>query len=560
MKLLYPKQEEGIVDGLRSVPGLGIWATKTGKHLIQLPRNLEYIEPALRQRLVGAPFKLDVPQSHTTSIDFSRIHGLQLYGYQTAGVERMLSQGGSGHLWWACGTGKTIAGIVWAEQWEGDTIILCRKNNIYGYRRTYQRFCDSRPYCLIEENKEPFDDYLLRVKDRRVLITTWAALPRVLKEFAPRMRLKTGSVVFDEIHIAKDYRRYCSVMQPDGQTVWVGKGNTSYHAEQLSRLVPYRLATSATPLANVRIDLWSPLDLIHPDEWGTWAQFAKRYCNAYMGEYGLIVRDRERGYSCTNELNKRLDQVVHRVSDAEAKADLPPVYWEVVFIPGELQNRAMSFATELKMSAKLKNHKAYALEVGLMMAASRKLRWLVDRAQEAVDSRQKWVFFCGRRQEAERLRDELQGTYKDVPVWLVHSEHGTMQQHQEWVEAYGNAPGAAFFVGTWQSIGESLDGLQCSHCLVFTRLPYTPREIEQGIGRGDRIGRTHALRVLIPVAEGTKDDHVVSILLPKTEDVTDIVSGTRLTSFADKLAGMDDQEAADLFISSLAKVEDDDGN
>jgi hypothetical protein len=71
-------------------------------------------------------------------------------------------------------------------------------------------------------------------------------------------------------------------------------------------------------------------------------------------------------------------------------------------------------------------------------------------------------------------------------------------------------------------------------------LPSTPRETIQARGRFRRLGGNGCL-ILYPVAEGTVDEHIASVLLERLEDVVDISGDTDVGELVSSL-GLEDAE------------------
>ena len=103
-------------------------------------------------------------------------------------------------------------------------------------------------------------------------------------------------------------------------------------------------------------------------------------------------------------------------------------------------------------------------------------------------------------------------------------------------------PGPCVLVGTWQAWGTGLD-LADADVIAFAMLPYTPLELAQGEGRGDRLSMTRPLLYLYFGADGTIDERVVDLLVAKMDAVEAVTPGSRLSAFGGvfaTLTGSDD--------------------
>lgn len=81
----------------------------------------------------------------------------------------------------------------------------------------------------------------------------------------------------------------------------------------------YVAGLTGTPMRNFPGDLSAPLDIVYPNQFGSYSKFTARYANGHMGDYGWVVE----GTSNEEELAERLKLVSMRVTRADAKAYLP---------------------------------------------------------------------------------------------------------------------------------------------------------------------------------------------------------------------------------------------
>ncbi|MBT7161439.1 MAG: hypothetical protein HN904_01600, partial [Victivallales bacterium] len=86
------------------------------------------------------------------------------------------------------------------------------------------------------------------------------------------------TVIFDEIHAAKNRQRKRWIVGEDGQITGHNRRNMVDAAEWISRKAKLRLGTTATPIPNRMRDLWGILDLVQPWGMGGYWKWAKRYC------------------------------------------------------------------------------------------------------------------------------------------------------------------------------------------------------------------------------------------------------------------------------------------
>jgi SNF2 family DNA or RNA helicase len=203
------------------------------------------------------------------------------------------------------------------------------------------------------------------------------------------------------------------------------------------------------------------------------------------------------------------------------------------------------------------------LEVRLAMAASSKRRAVVQRIAEHMESGHKVVVFTARKRDADEIAEaseKIRG--KGAPtggVWCGHGSH-SQGERRAMLDAYRASEGSCVLVGTGEAWGTGIDGLQCTDAAIFALLPYTPGQLDQWEGRFTRHGQDRPVTVYYPIAEGTADEHLASILLDKLPAVDALVGIESLEGAADALAGTEtDSEAfAAGVLAALRDAEGDD--
>lgn len=486
------------------------------------------------------------------------------------------------------GSGKTFTAICWILLTQGPALIVTRAASRSQYARQVERFTNVRPFLCKPSNEvrkkdqwQTLDDYLawcIGKKQRPVVVVGWEALS---SWFSRLIDVDWTSVVMDESHKGKSKKRWEAVpipakddpsystivrsvtarggsVKPDenngGEVGFVPLQNTAYCMSAICKKAKRRLATTATPIPDRVRDLWGQLDLIEPFQWGRYRDFALRYCDATPGIYGGLD---DRGQSNLPELAERLKWVVHRVDGKVARANLPPKRRETWYIPQSEQvkpsggwKKAIKAATQAGASA--------MLEIRLAMAASAKRRAILSRISEHMESGHKVVVFTARQRDCKELAEsigKLKGKSKPNAVW---SGHGGDSQgsRQSMLAEYIENEGPCVLVGTGHAWGTAIDGLQCTDAAIFALLPYTPGDLDQWEGRFTRHGQDRPVTVYFPIAEGTADEHLASILLEKLPAVDQLAPTDSLDGAAEALSGHEDDVnvfAADV----LACIEDD---
>jgi len=493
------------------------------------------------------------------------------------------------------GSGKTFTAILWGLLEPGPLVIVTRAATRVQYAREVERFTRLRAFVCKPQSEvrkrdkwQSLNDYLAWCADkaqRPVITVGWEALPSWANDLADLLDCGGGAVVYDESHKGKSKKRWEALPLPDresphyaaavadvrkrdgfvkpaqdgdGEVGLVPLGNVAESATRLARAASRRLATTATPIPDRVRDLWGQLDLLEPFAWGNYRSYAFRYCDAKPGTYGGLD---DRGESNLPELDERLAMVMHTVPVAVARASLPPKRRQTWYIAPSEQvaptggwKRVIKAATARGASA--------LLEVRLAMAASSKRRAVVQRIGEHMESGHKVVVFTARKRDADEIAEaagKIRG--KGAPtggVWCGHGAHAQADR-RAMLEAYRASEGSCVLVGTGEAWGTGIDGLQCTDAAIFALLPYTPGQLDQWEGRFTRHGQDRPVTVYYPIAEGTADEHLASILLDKLPAVEALVGIESLEGAADALAGTEtDSEAfAAGVLSALRAAEGD---
>lgn len=442
-------------------------------------------------------------------------------------------------LYWPCGVGKTAASVAITQAWRAETpmrvITVTKAGTRAQFRREIERLTYQKPMILEGRNASMID--------RRAswVVTSWEILPDWIDEI-----LKWGPTIFiaDEIHSVKNKGRWSRVIDRQGKPQWKLRENRVGAAYRLSRWCPKRLGLTATPISRNRACLWGQLDILEPGCWGTFREFAYRYCDGREGTYGGLEAE---GKSNTEEFKHRLMRSMHLVDSGEAAKHLPPLRTQTVYLDASDQCRPLGEAKS-KLRQIAKNPMGFR-EYKLSEAASRKRKWVAAQVEEAWEHGSKVTVFLGRRKVVESMADQLRKlSYKfvtqglpEIPVFSAHGGN-TDKQRDEALQRYVNYEGPCVFVGSYQAFGEAYDGFQCTDLAIQAMLPTTPRETLQARGRFRRLGgNSTGCLILYPVAEGTVDEHVASILLSRLEDVVDIGGDTDVTRLVESL-GLEDAE------------------
>ena len=454
--------------------------------------------------------------------------------YQNEGWDFMFQK--DAVLWWACGSGKTLAALLWtsSQAEPGKTVVVTRAPARRQWQREVSHYTTGR--AVVGEGRTPMD--LEEMRDADILILSWETMPYWIG--AIREWKKTSGklyVVWDELHKGKAWKRKKRYLGSDGQTKYMPAENRASAAAELSSMAYRRLGLTATLIRDRVSDLWAQADLVSPNFFGSNWDFVHRYCDAKKGKWGGLDVS---GSSNEEELKAKLTKLVHVVSRGEMARNLPPKRRQLVYLSKSDQVRPVGFAADMKRASR--NGPQSLFEVKLLAAASGKRPWIAETVADALTAGQKVCVLTGRRKDCEALAQAVGRKAKGVPVWTGHG--GDSTQYRDGIVAeYAAHEGAAAFVGTTDAFGEAIDGLQNTDLVIFALLPWTPGQITQAEGRFSRHGSTRPVLIMYPIAQGTVDEHVSDILLTKLQAVEAVLDDKESGEVASTLAGDQDEDA-----------------
>lgn len=345
------------------------------------------------------------------------------------------------------GSGKTRTAIVWALSRPGPVVWVSKAGALPQHLREWRTVTRLEPWIWKSESRKRKSDrwgtlaeYLDWCRDgagipgggyafpaqRPVILVPWTGLAEYEgREGAWRelVKLRPGTVVFDESHLGKSSSRWMVIPEiidtdegPKVQDRFDVRDNISAAAMLVSRAAQRRVCTTATPVANRLSDLWAQLDLAWTQQWGGFWSFAKRYCGAHEGSFGMVTDDPDipvQHRQHTPELQERLRRSWHIVDKATVNAQLPAKRRMIVRVPVELQGKPHAVKAMIKKAAKL--GKRMHLEARIIEASARLRPWLLDNLKDWLSMGQgKVLIFCGRQRDVEDWASALARAGKDL--------------------------------------------------------------------------------------------------------------------------------------------------
>jgi SWI/SNF-related matrix-associated actin-dependent regulator 1 of chromatin subfamily A len=336
------------------------------------------------------------------------------------------------------------------------------------------------------------------------------------------MQFSWSGMVFDEAHYLKDHR-----------------SQRSRHASKLVKETagePVVHALTGTPLTSRPRDLFPLLQLIEHPLGKSFLSFAKRYCEGYQGEYGLVAD----GASNIEELTLQLHGIMLRRTKDEV-LDLPPKFrtWlDIDLHPRAVEhfNKAVRdfLLTSDESSEFLDSQEDDDSEagqrrrrvIGQLTTARRKLAFAkchdtIKVVENALEQDEKVIVFSAFVNTIERFSKrfgaEAVAVFGDVPA----------EERQKRVDRFQNEPDVRVFLANIHVGGVGLN-LTAARQVVFNDLDWVPANHWQAEDRAYRIGQTAPVNVTYMIARRTVDEFVRTVLETKARLMEDLVEGKAL--------------------------------
>uniref|UniRef100_A0A9J7YKW8 Zinc finger, RAN-binding domain containing 3 n=1 Tax=Cyprinus carpio carpio TaxID=630221 RepID=A0A9J7YKW8_CYPCA len=426
----------------------------------------------------------------------------KLMPFQREGILFALSMDGR-----SMGLGKTIQAIsvayIFKQEWP--LLIVVPSSLKYPWIEELEKWIpelDPRHINLVESKTDT-----MSIGTSKVTILGYGLLTtdaRPLLEALNKQRF--GVILVDESHYLK-----------------------SRNAARSKILVPViqnakrAILLTGTPALGRPEELFMQIDALYPRRFGTWSDYAKKYCNAHYKFFGARRQWDCRGASHLDELHQRLSEIMIRRLKNQVLTQLPPKIRQR--IPFDLPKDAAKEASasferwEKLMSSESENQFVEVMSLITHMykqTAVAKAGAVKDYIKMMLEKEQlKFLVFAHHLSMLQACTEaviEVKASYIRIDGSVPSAERIQL------VHRFQNDPDTRVAILSIQAAGQGLTFTAASH-VVFAELYWNPGQIKQAEDRAHRIGQTTTVHIHYLIAKGTFDT-VMWAMLNRKETVT----------------------------------------
>lgn len=265
--------------------------------------------------------------------------------------------------------------------------------------------------------------------------------------------------------------------------------------------VPVVWGLTGTPMPNFVRDLWALLDVITGELAGKYWDWAKVYCNAIAGAYGMD----DKGASRTDELRSRLSFFVLGRTKTSVGLQLPPFQREVYKVDVEI-------SAPTRYDGRRALDKDNAVAKAFRHTAVAKRPAVIEQAVDATHAHQKVVVFLYMREQCDAVGKAIRERV-DSPVLIVHGDMSP-DGRDKMAGTFREAIGPCCFVATIDSVGVAIS-LVGADLVIFGDLVAEPWKLLQAEKRCHRFDSKNSVLVRYMIATGTIDEGHAETVIEK---------------------------------------------
>ncbi|XP_032771438.1 DNA annealing helicase and endonuclease ZRANB3 [Rattus rattus] len=298
---------------------------------------------------------------------------------------------------------------------------------------------------------------------------------------------------------------------------------------------------TGTPALGRPEELFMQIEALFPQRFGTWMEYAKRYCNAHIRYFGKRRQWDCRGASNLSELHQLLNDIMIRRLKSEVLSQLPPkVRQRIPFdlAPATVKELNASFEEWQKL---MRAPDAGAMETVMGLITRMFKQTAIAKAGAVKDyikmllqnDSLKFLVFAHHLSMLQACTEaviESKARYIRIDGSVPSSERIHL------VNQFQKDPDTRVAILSIQAAGQGLTFTAASH-VVFAELFWDPGHIKQAEDRAHRIGQCSSVNIHYLIANGTLDSLMWAMLNRKAQ-----VTGSTLNGRKEKLQATEDDK------------------
>lgn len=438
-----------------------------------------------------------------------------LFPFQREGVAFIETHDGRAMIGDEMGLGKTAQALSWINYKKAFPAVITVPASLkLNWERECGMWC---PEVSVEVLSGTKADHDLK---QEITIVNYD----ILKAWAGKIqKVKPKCLVFDEAHYLKNSR-----------------AQRTKTARALIKGVPHILTLTGTPIINRPVEFFTALNMIAPERFSSFWNYAKRFCNPKHNGFGWDFT----GSSNTEELHAKACKVMIRRKKKDVLKDLPPKIRTVV--PLEINNRpeynravtnfkewlkekkeeqGKEEATNLSGGAEILTQIEYLKQITAKGKMESILQWILD----YISSDNKLVVFATH----HKVIDSLMAFFKKEGIGAVKLDGRSNQKDKQTaIDAFQILDSIRVFVGNIKAAGVGIT-LTASSATAFIELGWTPGEHDQAEDRVHRIGQeADSVNAYYLIGADTIDEDIAELIDKKRAVLSEVLDGEKVAETA----------------------------
>ncbi|XP_038607651.1 DNA annealing helicase and endonuclease ZRANB3 [Tachyglossus aculeatus] len=271
---------------------------------------------------------------------------------------------------------------------------------------------------------------------------------------------------------------------------------------------------TGTPALGRPEELFMQIEALFPKKFGTWTEYAKKYCNAHVRYFGKRTQWDCRGASNLSELHRLLSDIMIRRLKSEVLAQLPPkVRQRIPFdLPtGAAKQLNASFEEWEKLmrasASGTENSGDFSRAMGLITrmfkeTALAKAGAVKDYIKLMLQNESlKFLVFA---HHLSMLQACTEAAVENKVRYIRIDGSVPSSERMHLVQQFQKDPDTRVAILSIQAAGQGLTFTAATH-VVFAELYWDPGHIKQAEDRAHRIGQCSCVNIHYLIANGTLD-------------------------------------------------------